>query len=195
MPNNLTDYEENRLLDLSVVLGDYVGLLTGLGSDSAAGTEVAGGGYARAAVSFASAASGSKVSNAYHNFMSMPAVTVQGWGIYSAATSGNRKWYGLFKPRTGVASASGNTVTSVAHGLSDGARVVFQNGYAPAGATASTNYFVVGSTTDTFQIATTSGGSAIDLTADGNVVFGDVLTINAGEVLSIPVGSLVLSLS
>lgn len=195
MPNNLTDYEENRLLDLSVVSGDFVALMTVIGTDSSAGTEVVGGGYGRASAAFGAASGSNKASSTAHVFMNMPAVDLQGWAIFSAATAGNRKWYGLFQPRVGTAAASSDTITAAGHGLADGAKVVFQTGYSSGGTNPATSYYVVGSTTDTFQVAASLGGAALDLTTDTQVVFGDVLSINAGEVLAIPGGTLVLSLS
>jgi hypothetical protein len=48
--------------------------------------------------------------------------------------------------------------------------VLFDSGGAsvlPAGVTEGTIYYVRDSTTDTFKLAATSGGSAIDLTVDG----------------------------
>ena len=59
-------------------------------------------------------------------------------------------------------------LTSAAHGLSNGDRVmVFSGTTLPAGLSANTVYFVVSKTTDTFKLSLTSGGSAINLTDDG----------------------------
>jgi hypothetical protein len=196
MPDNLTDYEENRLLDLSVVVGDYVALLTVPGTDSTAGTEVTGGSYARAAASFAAAASGSKATNSPHLFLNMPSCEVLGWEIRSAVTAGNRKWHGLFSTMTVAAANSGDLLTLAAHGLVDGQKVVFQDGFTPAGLTANTRYYVVSATTNTFQVSATLAGAAVAITADmAAASMGLVATVNAAEVFAIPSGSLVLSLS
>jgi hypothetical protein len=59
-----------------------------------------------------------------------------------------------------------NTILSEGHGLANDDRVVF-TGTPPAGLTEGTIYFVVGVTAgdpDTFQVATTQGGAAIDIT-------------------------------
>ena len=67
--------------------------------------------------------------------------------------------------------ATANTFRSTAHGYANGDRVVFYGSAGAAavvpggGLTAGTIYFVVGATADTFQVATTSGGAAIVLTA------------------------------
>lgn len=200
MPENLTDYEERRLLDLSVVAGDYVALLAVAGTDSALGTEVAGGTYGRAAASFAAATTDSGVStrksSAPHLFLDMPAGEVQGWAILSAVSAGDRKWHGLFQEKVVAAAATGDTLTFTAHGWVDDQKVVFQSGYTPAGLAANTTYFVVGATANTFQVAATLGGAALDITADmANAVVGAVATANAGEVFAIPTDSLVLSLA
>lgn len=59
--------------------------------------------------------------------------------------------------------------TSVAHGLVDGNVVFFTNsgGVLPAPLVADTAYYVRDKTTDTFKVATTATGSAVDLTDDG----------------------------
>ena len=45
----------------------------------------------------------------------------------------------------------------------------------PAGLTEGTVYFVVGAATDTFQLALTSGGAAIDITGIGELFFQKVI--------------------
>jgi hypothetical protein len=202
MPNNLTDAQEVVLLDASVTTTDKMALVSTAGTDAAAGTEVTGGSYARQTTSgwAAAATSGgnsTKATNAAINFAALAAVSVQGWEIWNSGGT-TRKWYGLFSQQTGSAQASGDTVTITAHGLSNGTKIVFQSGYAPAGLTANTTYYVVGATTNTFQVAATSGGSAIDITADaisGAVVVGLVLDVAAGGTLAIASGAVVLSLS
>lgn len=196
MPNNATDYEENRLLDLSWLTTDKLALMSTLGTDSAAGTEVTGGSYARQTTSgLASATSGSKANNAAITYLALPAGDVQGWAIYDSAGT-NRKWYGLFSPQSGTASASTDFVTIATHGFSDGDKVVFQSGYTPAGLTANTTYFVRDKTTNTFKVATTSGGTAIDITTDSALcVVGKVATVVGGDGLSFASGQVSVSLS
>jgi surface protein len=64
-------------------------------------------------------------------------------------------------------TASTDTVGRTAHGFSDGQIVSFASIATTTGITADTPYFVVNATADTFQLAATSGGSAIALTNDG----------------------------
>jgi hypothetical protein len=63
-----------------------------------------------------------------------------------------------------------NFITSTAHGLVDGAELNYNNqgGTSITGLTSGNDYFVVNKTTDTFQLALTSGGAAIDITGTGN---------------------------
>ena len=76
-----------------------------------------------------------------------------------------------FSEETGTAFTIDFTtdfLTSAAHGLSNGDRVmVFSGTTLPAGLSANTVYFVVSKTTDTFKLSLTSGGSAINMTDDG----------------------------
>jgi hypothetical protein len=60
---------------------------------------------------------------------------------------------------------TGEKILRVAHGLSNGNMIVFTNGTPPGGLVEGTIYFVVGATTDDFQVAATAGGAAINLTA------------------------------
>jgi hypothetical protein len=68
---------------------------------------------------------------------------------------------------TGVSVTSdvaADTFTLVNHGLTDGKRVSFSTLGTTTGISAWTIYFVVSATADTFQVALTDGGAAIDLT-------------------------------
>lgn len=66
--------------------------------------------------------------------------------------------------------ATANTIGATAHGLSDGTRVFFTAAVMPTGLTANTAYYVVNSASDTFKVATTAGGSAIDFSTAGTTV-------------------------
>jgi hypothetical protein len=65
--------------------------------------------------------------------------------------------------------ATGDTITKAAHGYQDGDTVVFVSGTGFTGLTAGNIYFVRDRATDTFKLAATSGGAAIDITVDGTV--------------------------
>lgn len=195
MPNNLTDFEENRLLDLSLLNTDELALIVDTSTDSTAGTEVVGGTYARQVLTFAAAAGGSKATSSALLYSGMPATPVTGWEVWDTGGT-DRKWYGLFSPfKTASAAAATDIITATGHGRTDTDEIVFQSGYCPAGLTAGTIYFVRDSTTNTFKVAATSGGVAIDITADmGQVVFGNVIEVTLGEGFAIASGALICTL-
>jgi hypothetical protein len=65
--------------------------------------------------------------------------------------------------------AATDVITSAAHGRQDGDKVhVASSGTLPAPLSAGTTYFVRDATTNTFKLALSSGGSAIDLTDTGS---------------------------
>lgn len=66
-----------------------------------------------------------------------------------------------------TALASSDVFSATAHGYSDGDKIEFAGASLPTGLTAATAYFVRDKTTDTFKVAATSDGTAIDLTGDG----------------------------
>ena len=83
---------------------------------------------------------------------------------------------GLPNPaRVAEGSASGDYLESEGHGLSTGAEVTFRaevGGSLPTGLTAGTTYYAIVTSAARFQVSATDGGSAINLTSDGeNFVF------------------------
>lgn len=68
-----------------------------------------------------------------------------------------------------TADSGTDVLTSTAHGYVDGASLTVRNsgGGLPGGLSAATTYYVRDRTADTFKIALTSGGSAIDITSNG----------------------------
>jgi hypothetical protein len=108
MAGSKTDALEQRLLDhlfkgggtpaLTALSTVYVALYTAVPTDAAAGTEVAGSGYARQAVA-AAAWTRSASSIANNAEIAFPAVTgsaytVVGWAIMDAASAGNQLYWG-----------------------------------------------------------------------------------------------------
>jgi len=113
--DNLPDTIENQLLDALVGTSSYsvttpikLALMTANGSDSAAGTEVTGGSYARQTIAFDAASSGSIDNNAAISFTGMPSCTVVGIEIYDSAGSAKRLAYGALTASRTV--TSGDTV-------------------------------------------------------------------------------------
>lgn len=69
---------------------------------------------------------------------------------------------------TFTADATDNELTATAHGLTDGTPLtVGSSTTLPAGLSADTAYYVVNATDDTFQLAESLGGTAVDLTDAG----------------------------
>lgn len=102
MSGNLTDTEENRLLDAVLGTASYTAptsplklrLMTAAGSDSVAGTEVSGGSYAGQTVAFGAASAGAASNSGTVTFTNMPTCTVVGIEIWDSAGSPRRLWYG-----------------------------------------------------------------------------------------------------
>jgi surface protein len=63
---------------------------------------------------------------------------------------------------------AGDTVTLLGHGLENGDEVSFATVVSTTGIALNTIYYIINKTTDTFQLATSVGGSAIPLTTDGS---------------------------
>ena len=110
----LSDYAENKVLD---VLGAnatftapsavYLGLSTGSFNDDGSGTEISGNNYARVAVSFGSAASGTMSNDAAIEFAAATGSgfgTVSHWGLFDAASSGYLLVHGSFSASKAIAS-------------------------------------------------------------------------------------------
>lgn len=105
-----SNYLENKILDhvlknttYTSPTTVYVGLFTATPSDTGGGTEVSGGAYARQAVTFATAVSGSTSNSAIVTFPTATASwgTVTSFGIFDALTTGNLLyWSGLDNNRT-----------------------------------------------------------------------------------------------
>ena len=176
---------------------------------TAAATEATGGSpaYARIAATWPAAASGQKANTNTFTF-DVPAGTYGFLTLWQAATLNTGTQYLGYIPFGGAAAIKGfgtvnaadvtaNTISSGAHGLVNTDRVIFFNVFAeslPGGITEGAAYFVVGGTTDTFQIALTSGGAAVDLTSVGELYFQRVVpeVFAAQGQITVAAGALVL---
>lgn len=201
MPGNLTDTSEPIVLDAinSVAAALFTGALklricSAIGSESAAGTQYSGS--TDQTITFATGGA----SNNAQSYTGLNAGDVQGWEVYDSSGTPKRIWWGLWAPVTSGVTAqnTGDTITKTAHGLANGQKIVFQPGYVPAGLTGGTTYFVVGQTANTFQVATTLGGSAVAITADstdGQVCYGLVKVIaNNGDAFNVASGGITTSI-
>jgi len=131
--------------------------------------------YARQAVTWSAASSGSKASASVAGAFNVPASTTIAYvGLWSASSSGN---FGGMGPNGG-ATQYGATCTNASPGVwtapgssySNGQTVVLFDGAGstiPAAFTVGTVYYVVSASGITFSLATTSGGTAINTSGTG----------------------------
>lgn len=197
MPGNLTDPAETKVLDAinGVASALYTAplklrILSAIATDSAAGTQ-----FASSTDQTITFATGGASSNS-QTYSALSVGDCKGWEINDNAAV--RIWRGLWSPvDTATAQATGDTITQTAHGLANGAKVVFDTVRVPTGLTAGTTYFVVGQTANTFQVSLTSGGAAVDITADaiaGTITYGLIKTVaNAGDSLVVNTGAITTS--
>jgi len=96
-------------------------------------------------------------------------VTTNTFQLYASAALGATAVATMTIATTDV-NITTNTITSTAHGLVNGAQLNYNNqgGTSITGLTSGSDYFVVNKTVDTFQLALTSGGAAIDISGTGN---------------------------
>jgi hypothetical protein len=129
--------------------------------------EVSGGTYARQAATWGAASAGAVTQTGNADIPIPAGVTVKYVGYWNALTAGTFKGAAPLggTPFEYTVDTVADTVNRTAHGLANGDVVVFLNGTAPGGLTEGTEYFVVNTAANTFKVAATSGGTAIDLTA------------------------------
>ena len=170
----LTTTGKNNVLTNGLTNFTHVGAYTDIGA-----TEVAGGSYARQAITWA-AASGGMRNNSGALTIPIPAgTTVPVVGVWDASSAGNSQGFwqiGSTLRGAATITASTDTFADFAHGLTTDDRVFFTAvaGQAlPTGISATTLYFVraTGLTASAFTVSTTSGGAALNVTTDGEVVW------------------------
>lgn len=196
----LTAAGRNALLDSGKAGFTHVSAVTDL-----SGTEATG--VTRQAVTWAAASGGTTTNTGALTIPVGASNTVIGVSLHSASTGGSLlgiALQGSTTPPYGfvVANATGDTLTgNIAHTLVADDRVAFvpvANGSLPAGLSATTLYFVraTGLTATAFTVATTSGGAAVDITADGQAVFGKTTpqTFSLAGNLTIAIGAITLDL-
>ena len=149
--------------------GTHVSVHTAYSSTGA--NEVTGGSpaYARKAVTYGAAASEARTASGTPTFDIPAGTTCRFFGMWDASTAGT--FLGMIS-NGGVeqefsVDLSADTVKVPAHGWVATQKIVFVGDTTPGGLTEGTVYFVAGTvTTDTFQVAATSGGAAINLTSE-----------------------------
>jgi hypothetical protein len=141
------------------------------------GNELTGGSpaYARQAVTWGSPAAGAMSLSGTPYTFNCPASSTAAWvGYWSALTSGT--FAGMFPAGnytafTFTAPSSTDVLFAPGSAYSNGTTVVVlptAGSVLPTGLSEGTIYYVIAASSDSFQLSATSGGSAINLTADGS---------------------------
>jgi hypothetical protein len=77
--------------------------------------------------------------------------------------------------------------TSVAHGLSDGTRIMFGTITSVAGINNTTVYYIINSTLDTFKVSLSLGGSEVDISGtSGTGTYGNIIYEISGGIVIEP---------
>lgn len=194
----LNDNGKNAAADGLAAVAVFMSLHSGDPGTTGA-NELTGGSpaYARKAIAWAAASAGQRASSSGQTFDVAAGTTVLYYGYFSASSAGT--FYGYFpigghQPQAATFAAATDTFTSFGHGYANGDRVMvadLQSAGVPTGLTEGTLYYVVGATTDTFQLSATLGGSAVNGTADGEVlaIKGVPETFGAQGTLSVASGA------
>lgn len=161
---------------------DTASLHTGFPGTTGA-NEVTGGSYAQKAIVMNPTSGGSRLLNASVVF-DVPACTIRWVGYWDGATFVAPAPNGGATPKNFISIASTELVYAPAHGWADTQKIVFFDGTPPAPLVEGEVYFVRDALTDTFKVAATSGGVAIDLTAAST--FGCVVCAITEEVYAGP---------
>ncbi len=162
----LSDATVNSMLDSQTL--DLCSLHTAYSASGA--NEVTGGtpAYAKKAITMAAAASRARAASTQPVFDVPVGTTVRFIGLWTnagtvfkgmVANGGSEKGFQV--------DVTNNHVLCETHGWVNGDKVVFYGGTPPTGLTEGTVYFVVGVVSgdpDTFDVALTAGGAAIDIT-------------------------------
>lgn len=172
----LTTAGRNALLTSGASGITHIGALTAI-----SGTEVAGGSYARQAITFAAASGGIRDNTAQLTIPIPAGTTVVAIAGYDASSAGNQLSLDPYGSSGQVlkgvgTAATTDLITSNGHGLTTDDRVfvaAVAGESLPTGLSASTLYYVLASglTTDAFKLSTSSGGTAVDITAVGELAW------------------------
>lgn len=173
----LTDATKNFILDSAIdeaIVGGFTHASLHTAYSTTGANELTGGApaYARKALTWAAAASGSKALAATLPTFDVPASTTVRWlGFWTALTAGTFRGMvplggGTLKHFT-VDDTTADTLKSEGHGFANGDQVVVWGAGIPTDLAVGTIYFVVTAATDTLQLALTSGGAAINFADKG----------------------------
>lgn len=160
--SSISTYCKARLLD-GTLQPDQASLHTAF-PGSIGASECSGGGYARQTIVFDPSSGGIRSQVGAEAF-SVNAQTVRWIGYWQAGNWLFAAPAGGASPKNFVSRAGTDLVYSPGHGWSDGQKVVMFNGTPPGNITEGAIYYVRDADTDTFKLAATDGGTAIDLTS------------------------------
>ena len=170
MPLSTTDI--NAMLSTWAADAPYMSAHSAYSASGA--NELSGGSYARVAVTWGSPSGGAiSLSGTPYSINAPASSTVEFVGFWSASSGGT--FAGMFPGGNASAyafAAPTSTSTLLAPGSAFTANeqvivLPIIGGTLPSGLTAGTVYYAINISGDSFQLSTTSGGSAITLTADG----------------------------
>lgn len=186
----------------------HVGLHSAYPNEAGSGAELSGNNYARAAVtnnttnwpnySADQKANGQPIT---FNTASGNWLEAVAFSIWDAASSGNmlaRGWLGNDPGKLFTATVA-DVFTAPGHSLVNDDKVAViavPGGTIPTGVSEGTIYFVISVSGDTFSLAATQGGAAINITVAGAGLIKKVVpkTVNNGDTLSFPASSIVIGL-
>lgn len=206
MATGFTTTEKNAILDARS--GSWVAASLHSADPSTTGAnELTGGSpaYARKAITWGSGSGGQVVSVTTAQVFDVPAgSTVAFIGIWSATSAGTFRGSmpagaALNTPLVFTGAASTDVLTAPGSAFTNGQQVMVidTDGSAlPTGLAEATTYYVVNASGATFKLSSTSGGSAIDLTADGagHVTLAQNEVFGAQGTYTIAIGSLAVNL-
>lgn len=170
-----TTIGRNKLLDTGKTAITHISAFSDLGT-----TEIT---TTRQAITWTTAAGGVTDNNAQLTIPINAGTTAQTLAFYDASTSGNILGYWpigsagqILKGVATVDTIANDTLLSRGHGLAADDRVMVwpvAGEALPTGLSAATLYWVraTGLTTDAFTLSTTQGGSAVDITALGELAW------------------------
>lgn len=174
---------------------------TDLLHDGSGLTEVSGSAYARV-ICDGWTISGNQVSNTaaitFAQATGSWGTPIQ-WFAADASTAGNLLARGpIVYPNTlvpFVADATNDTLYVPNLGFTNGQNVRIYAQTVPSGLSGNTSYFVISATADSFQVSLTSGGAAVNITADGHgfvgqdfaqaVVLNNTVSFAAGQIVGV----------
>jgi hypothetical protein len=130
---------------------------------STGANELTGTPYARKNATFNAASGGLRVLAAPVVFDMPPSASVSYIGAWNGATFVGYAANGGAAPRNFVSQSTDDTIRSPGHPYTNGDKVAFIYGSAPAGITAGTIYYARDVDANSFRLASTPGGTALSI--------------------------------